>query len=128
MLVTDVSGFGLTLILPEGNETHPVAALVKVKLTRPEAKPVTTPEEVILATDKLDEVHVPPDVGCKVVVCPIQIVLFPVMDMVGLGFTVTGTVGEEGQPEMAEVKIKVAVPVLIPVTTPLLFTVATAGF
>jgi hypothetical protein len=63
-----------------------------------------------------------------VVVCPIQILLLPVIETVGLGFTVIGKVGDEGQPVIAEVKIKVAVPALIPVTTPLLFTVATEGF
>lgn len=49
------------------------------------------------------------------------------MDTMGLALMVTGAVGREGQPPVRSKKVKVAVPLLIPVTIPWLFTEAIAG-
>ena len=62
---------------------------VKVKVADPAATPVTTPAEVTVATDGLLLTHVPPVVGDKVVVDPMQIELLPVMLTVGKALTVT---------------------------------------
>ena len=62
---------------------------VKVNVADPAATPVTTPAEVTVATDVLLLTQVPPVVGDKVVVDPMQIELLPVMLTVGNGLTVT---------------------------------------
>ena len=65
---------------------------VKVKVADPAATPLTTPAEVTVATDVLLLTQVPPVVGDKVVVAPMQIELLPVMLTVGNGLTVTDVV------------------------------------
>lgn len=113
--------------VPVGSEIQPVLLLVKVKVTVPAAMPVTTPELVTEATAGLLLVQVPPIVGDKVAVAPIQRSFEPVMLTTGKAFTVTGAVGAETQPVLLLVKVNVAVPAVTPVTTPALVTVATAG-
>ncbi len=85
---------------------------------------ITKPALVIVATEGLLLIHVPPVAGATVVVNPTQIVFGPVKLTFGLLLTVTGAVGSDAQPPVA-VKIKVAVPALTAVTTPPLVTVAT---
>ena len=75
-------------------ELHP-AALVNVNLAKPWLTPVTTPALVTVATDGLSLVQVPPELGNKVVVLPIQIVFGPSMDTLGFGRTVTGEESSE---------------------------------
>ena len=65
---------------------------VKVKVAGPAATPVTTPAEVTVATAGLLLTHVPPVVGDKVVVAPMQIELLPVMLTDGKALTVTDVV------------------------------------
>ena len=64
---------------------------VNVNVADPAATPVTTPAEVTVATDVLLLTQVPPVVGDKVVVAPMQIELLPVMLTDGKGLTVTVT-------------------------------------
>lgn len=105
-------------------EVHPVAAFVNVKVTLPNPTPVTTPAFVIVAIPVLLLVHVPPVVGDNVVLAPTQMVLGPVIFTIGFGFTVTTLLGNDVQPVMLLVKVKVAEPPATPVTIPELFTVA----
>ena len=86
-----------------GAELHVVVLLVKVKVTVPAVTPVTTPPFVTVATAALLLAHVPPLVGDKVVVAPIQTLLDPVMLTVGIAFTVTGAVAAEEQPDAVSV-------------------------
>lgn len=69
-------------------------------------------------------VHVPPDVGDKVEVDPSQMVVAPVIETVGGVVTDKFSVGSLEQLFAALVKVKLAVPVLTPVTNPALVTVA----
>ena len=79
-----------------------------------------------VATERLLLVHVPPVVGDNVVVEPSQMVEGPVIVAVGGLSTVTFEVASDAQPVLELVNVKLAVPVLTPVTSPELFTVATA--
>ena len=97
---------------------------VKVKVADPAATPVTTPAEVTVATAGLLLTHVPPVVGDKVVVAPMQIELLPVMLTVGKALIVTVPVVLL-QLVVDEVNVKVADPAATPVTTPAEVTVAT---
>jgi hypothetical protein len=110
----------------EGFETHPVEVCVYVKVAEPASNAVTIPPLVIVATNILLEVHVPPVAGVKVVVPPTHKVLEPVMEVTGLAFIVIAAVGFDTQPVVVLVNVNVAVPPTIPVTTPALVTVATA--
>lgn len=67
---------------------HPLVLLVKVKVTEPDAIPVTTPPLVTVAILVLLDDHVPPDVGDNVVFSPTQISLLPVILTVGTALTV----------------------------------------
>jgi hypothetical protein len=96
-------------------------------VTDPAATPVTTPALVTVAIVVLLLVHVPPEVGLKVVVMPTHIDDGPETLIVGFAFTVTFDVGFDTHPLDELVNVKLAVPVEIPVTKPLLLTVATVG-
>lgn len=80
------------------------------------------------ATVGFKAVHVPP--AGK----PVAVVGLPIQRdewanvTVGRAFTVNALVGADEQPVDVCVQVNVAVPAVIPVTTPALFTVATAGF
>ena len=93
---------GKALIVTEavGAEAHPVLVLVKVNVTDPAEMPCTTPPFVTVAMAGLLLAQVPPEVGDKVVVLPIQILLEPVILTIGAAFTVTGAVAAEEQPVM----------------------------
>lgn len=101
---------------------------VNINLAFPGVTPVTIPPLVIVATNGLVLVQVPPAVGVNVVIDPTQIGLFPVITATGLAFTTTGAVGSETQPVEDWVYTKVALPGLIPMTRPALLTVAMVGF
>ena len=55
----EVEGLGLTKIVLVGNELHPVAEDVNVKLTSPGPEALITPLLLIVAVETLLEVHVP---------------------------------------------------------------------
>jgi hypothetical protein len=82
---------------------------------------------VTVATAVLLLVQVPPVVGESVVVDPSHIVVAPVMVAVGGLSTVILAVGFEAQPVEVLVKVKLAAPVLTPVTLPAFVTVAIVG-
>jgi len=116
-----------TVTTAEAAEVQPVVLLVKLNVTVPADTAVTTPPFVTVATAGALLVQVPPLVGDKVVVDPMQILEDPVMVATGKAFTVTGEVGAEVHPVAVRVKVNDAVPAETPVTTPALVTVATAG-
>lgn len=120
-------GLGYMVTFVDGKEAHPVLVCVKVKFTEPADIPVIKPALFIVALVISLEDHDPPDAGSIFVVVPIQIPEGPARDIEGLGFTITGVVGNEGQPPLELVNVKVACPWEIPITMPLLFTEATAG-
>lgn len=122
--VTNATGTVYTEALVVGSDTQPVAVLVKVKNAVPADTEVTSPELFTVATAGLLLTHVPPDVGDKVVVDPRQMMLEPVKLTSGLSLIVTGKVGSEGQLVPLTVNWNEAVPALIPVTKPVLDTVA----
>ena len=109
-----------------GFDVHPVEEFVNKNVAEPPLTPVTRPVLLTVATAGLLLVHVPPLEGLNVVVAPAQMVEFPVIETVGLGFTVMAFVGFDTQP-LDFVNIKVVAPALTPVTRPELFTVAMAG-
>lgn len=119
-------GSAFTVTGKVGTDTQPVMELVNVKVAEPAETPVTTPALDTVATAGLLLTQVPPEVGDSVVVELTQILLNPVMLTTGNGLTVTGSVGTDSQPLLL-VNVKVAEPAPIPVTTPALVTVATAG-
>jgi len=84
-------GLGVTTTLTE-SERHPVDVSKKANFAVPAATPVTRPAFVTVAIALLLLAHVPPVVGVKVVVDPIQTAAVPVTATVGLGFTVTAEV------------------------------------
>lgn len=100
---------------------HPVDVSVNVKVTEPAATPVTTPAFVTVAVALLLLTHVPPVVGDKVIVPPMQTVWGALT--AGLAFTATEAVVFV-QPVAVSVNVKVTVPAPTPVTTPLFITVA----
>ena len=110
--------------------TAPVVAVqlavpdVKVKVAVPADMPVTNPALVTVATAGLLLVQMPPVVGDKVVVCPTQILALPVMLATGCAVTVT-VPAVAVQLVVPSVKVNVAMPAEIPVTNPVLSTVAT---
>ena len=108
-------------------ETQPVVVLVKINVAVPAETPVTIPALLTVATAGLVLTHVPPVLGEREVVNPIQILLTPVILTVGVGLTVTAAVGVDTQPVVVLVNVNVAVPADTPVTTPALVTVATAA-
>lgn len=116
-----------TVKVAEGLDVHPVALLVKVKVTVPSSTPVTEPLLVTVATEVLLLVHVPPVDGDNEVCEFIQMAVGPVKNTVGLSYTVTGAVASEAHPVILFVKMNVAVPAATPVTTPALLTVAIDG-
>lgn len=87
----------------------------------------TTPPLVTVATPVSSLTQVPPVVGDKVDVLPIQRPDEPVILTVGLGNTQTVAEALEAQPVVASVKIKVEVPAVKPVTKPALLMLATKG-
>ena len=94
---------------------HPVGKVyvtVEVPAERPVAMPVPEP---IVATDVLLLAHVPPPGSNKVVVAPIQIPVTPVITE-GSGLTVIVLYAEH--PVEANPYVMVAVPAVMPVTSP----------
>lgn len=121
------AGVLLTVTAGVGDDVQPVAVLVKVKVAVPAETPVTTPAFVTVATALLLLAQVPPLVGDKPVLAPMQMLVEPVMLPTGNAFTVTVPVGADTHPVMALVNAKVTVPAEMPVTTPLFVTVAMEG-
>jgi hypothetical protein len=85
--VAETVGFGLTRIALVAALWQPVLVDVNLKVAVPFEIPVTTPSLETVAMASLLLTHVPPMVGDKVTVEPIQIVP-PPPDTEGLGFTV----------------------------------------
>lgn len=122
------AGVLFTVIAGVGAETHPVVVLVKVNIAVPAATAVTTPAFVTVATAGLLLTQVPPEDGDRPVVAPMQRLVGPIIDTVGVGATVTEPVGTDTQPVVELVNTNVALPADTPVTMPEFVTVATAGF
>lgn len=108
------------------SETQPVDVSVNIKVTKPSETPVTTPESFTVARVGSRLVQWPPETGDKVVSESVQITLFPVILIDGIGNTIIG-VGIETHPVMVSVKEINAVPSDIPVTIPTLFINAMSG-
>lgn len=121
------TGSALIVTVGVGKETQPVLVLVKVNVAVPAATAVTTPASVTVATPGLLLAQVPPVVGDKPVVPPMQILVGPRILTLGSALIVTGKVGSDSQPVVEFVKIKVADPALTPVTRPAFVTVAMDG-
>ncbi len=122
--VVFTAGLPLTVIGDDAFELHPVFVSVNVNVTVPGDTPVMMPPLVIVATEGLLLTHWPPDVGNIDVVPPLQIEDGPFMVMTGFPLTDTCRFPEDVQP-VAAVYVNVAIPLEIPVTTPLLLIVAT---
>lgn len=97
---TPALGVALMVTLPVGLETQPVDDEVKVKLTVPEDKAVTSPELVTVALEPSELVQVPPVVGESCVVAPTQTEFDPVMLTVGLAFTLMVELAVPVQPTL----------------------------
>lgn len=121
-------GLGETATLITGSDGHPLLE-VKVKVDVPAAIPVTIPELLTDATDKLELVHTPAEAGNTetLVVLSIHIGEGPAKDTTGLAATVTVS-GVEEQEVTACVNTKDDVPAAIPDTTPKLVMVAIPVF
>lgn len=103
-------GAALTEMEAVALDAQSVVEFVNVKVAEPVATPVTIPPFVTVATEGLEDVHVPPVVGDNVVVDPIQIFEGPVILTVGLALMVIAVVAFEGQLVIELVNTKVAVP------------------
>jgi hypothetical protein len=90
--VTLTTGLPLTVTADVANDIQPVAVLVNVKVADPALTPVTMPAFVTEAMDELLLDQVPPVLGDKVVVVPIQILGGPVTLTVGFGWTTNANV------------------------------------
>jgi hypothetical protein len=102
-------GFAFTVIGLDPRDTQPVLLFVNTNVAVPAAKPVTIPAFVIVATDVLLDVHVPPFDGLIVVEDPTQIADDPAIDILGLPFTVIRSVPSDWQP-MEEVNTNEVTP------------------
>jgi hypothetical protein len=117
----------LTVIDAEPNVfEHPEVVLVNVILAVPPVTPVTTPPLLIVATAGLELIQVPPVVGVKLAVAPIQTVAGDGTVIIGNALTVIEAVVLL-QVVVVFVNVKVEVPANNPVTTPALVTEAIVG-
>ena len=118
----------MTKIVLVGNELHPVAEEVNVKLTSPGPEALITPLLLMVAVDTLLEVHVPASEAEAWLISPTHNTVSPVMLTTGLPLTVK--VGEISEVHPVDVRVnwKVVVPAPTEVTNPLLLMVATVGF
>ena len=82
------------------SEMHPVLLLVKTNLAFPSVNPVTKPELFTVATAGAVLIQVPPELGDRFVVFPIQIGLGPFTNVIGFPLTIIGLVGSELHPAM----------------------------
>lgn len=105
---------------------QPVTAAVKVKFTVPTAAGETKPSLETAAIDKLDEAQLPPDVGVRFKVLPIQ-TLLDEADTMGLALIVMAELASDTQPVVELVKVNAADPAAIPVMRPALLMLATPG-
>jgi hypothetical protein len=121
-----VEGFAPTVITDVASLGHPVLVCVNVNVAVPIATPVTTPAFVTVATAELLLDHVPPVVGLKVEVLPIQSDVPPVTLTLGFAFTVNGAVATDEHPVFVNVYVNVAVPAPTAVIKPAFVIVATA--
>lgn len=124
-LSEDVDTAGISAMLSvEVVLEQPVAVLVKVKLAVPNETPVIKPVAgSMVAAVGLLLIQVPPVVGLATIVTPILNVADGKLT-VGGALTVTDDVVLL-HPDKVSVKVKVALPAAIPVTTPASVTVAT---
>ena len=106
---------------------QPSTILVKVKVTNPEEIPVTKPVEVTVAIPGLLLAQKPPEEGISCVVNPTHIIFEPETLISGVVLTKTCDVAFELHPVEASVNVNVALPLEIPVTIPLLLTLAISG-
>ena len=120
-------GLALTVTNEVGSEMQVVELRVNINVTVPDESPVTIPSLVTVAMVLSLLAHVPPADGDKVVVEPMQILLCPVILVSGFELTDTLSVGFEVHPVAVSVNVKVATPILTPVTSPELFTEAMDG-
>ena len=120
-------GLLLTVIGADGLDVHPEAASEYVNVASPTASAITIPSFVTVAIEGLLLNHVPPDDGDKVEVEPIQIKVDPVIKVDGLESTEIGSEALEIHPVTLSIKVKVALPIVNPVTNPRLLTLATLG-
>jgi hypothetical protein len=119
---TDTIGNGLT-VKEFVVEVHAVVPSVKVKSTIPSVTRVTTPPDVIVATEASLLTQVPPDVG-EIVTEPSTQTAVLEIETVGFAFTVKDAVVAE-QVVAASVKVKSTIPSATKVTMPPTVTVAT---
>lgn len=93
---TEVVGLGLTKMVLVGNELHPVAEDVKVKLTSPGPEALITPLLCIVAVETLLEVHVPASKAEAWLISPTHNIVSPVILTTGLPLMVkVGEISEE---------------------------------
>lgn len=112
--IRNTGGLGLTVMVADRDETHPVAEFVKVNLAVPFAMPVTLPLLLIDAMVGFLACQVPGPEDENVVVVPIQIEAGPVKITGGLAFTVTEIDPLVEHPVCVLVYVNVAVPASIP--------------
>jgi hypothetical protein len=82
---TTMDGFPLTVKVAETLEEQPVALSTKINVTAPAPTPVIIPELVMVATNGLLLIQLPPADGPILVVAPIQILSSPRPVMAGAG-------------------------------------------
>ena len=126
-LITPTVGKGLTVICAVEDAEHPFTVAVYVIIAVPAVTPVTTPEELMVATAELEVVQTPFGfVFASVAVEPAHNEVGPVIGAPAPELIVTLVVALLVHPFTVTVYVITAVPAETPVTTPEELTVATA--
>jgi hypothetical protein len=123
VIVPTIGAVGLATTVKLLLDVQPLDVSVKLKVTVPALTPETTPVFVTVAVPELLLVQVPPEVGVTVAVLPTHTSFAP--PNVGLAFTVKLLL--DVHPVEVSVKVKLTIPALIPLTTPVFDTVAMPG-
>jgi len=123
----EITGLANTTIADVLSEEQPVAVFVYTNFTEPPSTPMTLPSMETVAISTFPEFQVPPDDGSNWVESPVQINEAPAILTTGVSCTTTTSLVSELQPVPESRNIKLTLPSEIPVTRPVLSTVATDG-
>lgn len=100
------TGLALTVNMGDTSDVQPVEVCVNWNVVVPAARVVTKPLLLMVATLGFELVQIPPELGDKEELDPIQTAVEPVKLIPGFGLMETGLLGSEEQLEEEMVKVK----------------------